>query len=152
MEASSKDSENKPKASTALELTLDASLECAQLVAVIDEVLFALSQKRSTLEEKSISSYLHKLTVEYGHSLAFLHAKPQDMSLEAGAWLSALKSLRSINEKVSNSVHELLKIIRFNLNFLEQYFEYDYAFNLTQNSGFLEELQRVNIELAKGPL
>ncbi|MBY0357399.1 MAG: hypothetical protein K2W82_05295 [Candidatus Obscuribacterales bacterium] len=123
------------------ESALELSRECAEIIMLIDEILFAFCQKRSTLEEKTISRYLHGLTANYARGIELIHRESLTGGFQAPTWQSQLSSLRTINEKVRSSVHELLKIIRYNLNFLEQYFEYDYAFNLTQNSRFVEDLE-----------
>lgn len=134
---------------TTQELALVVSRESAEIVALLDEALFALSQKRSTLEEKAISRYFHELVQLYGTIIALVHKRLVNGVLEDKAELVTLESLQNINTSVKDSVEDLLKIIRYNLNFLEQYYEYDYASKLTRDSGYISGLENIVTKLEK---
>lgn len=142
-------SEQSKSSFTTQELILVVSRESAEIISCLDESLFALSQKRSTLEEKAISRYFHQLVTSYGSIIVLLHKRLLSDVSEDKDWLVTLESLQKINETIKSSVEDLLKIIRYNLNFLEQYFEYDYASKLTRDSGYLNSLESIIEKLEK---
>lgn len=131
-----------------IQVVLQQSDESAKLISLIDECLLLLSEKRRTLEEKAIAEYFHQLASCYAGVLVLLHScmSTQD-SLEQPV-LDLVNILRTVNEKVRNCVEELLKILKYNLNFLEQYFEYDYCARLRNNPELLDALEALRAELA----
>ena len=135
---------------TPMQTVLQSSLESSRIIELIDEVLLSLSQKRTTLEEKTIAEYFHKIVKVQCLLLSSLHSS----LLETGrgqpslgdAWLVRLQN---VNEKCRTRIEELLKIVKYNLNHLEQYFEYDYCAKLIEQPGFLEEYEELLTDLQK---
>ncbi len=113
----------------------------AGIVAAIDDCLILLASKRTTLEEKMIASYFNNLASEYGVVLKEIHGKLAQSS--AFPTESALEQLRSLNLKVYGSAADLRKALRYDFNYVEQYFEYDFVSRLTQDDGFLGEIQQI---------
>ncbi len=124
------------------EQILELSLQCSELVTAITRSTFILKQKRTTLEEKAISRYLHQCSKLLGLILAKLHESLAERT-EENLPQPSLDLLRETTVDLRNRVDELLKILHYNLNFLEQYFEYDYLNKLANESEALEKLQRV---------
>lgn len=114
----------------------------ATLVDKTGESLQLLASKRTTLEEKSISKYLHELTAEYGLIVWRIHsrlARDRDFPPEA-----TLVELTNITRRVESAIDDLLRAGRFNLNYLEQYFEYDFNNRLNFEYGFLDDVRRIS--------
>ncbi len=133
---------------TPLQTLLQSSLECSRIIELIDEVLLLLSQKRTTLEEKTIAEFFHKLVKSQCTVLSVLHS----CLLETGRGQprigpEQLARLQNVNEKVRTRIEELLKIVNYNMNHLEQYFEYDYCAKLIEEPGFLQDYDEVISEL-----
>lgn len=112
-----------------------------KLIDKISEVIQLLADKRVTLEEKIICHHFHLLASEY----ATLCAKAHNF-LAQGKQLrpdGCLPELKMFNSEVDSTLEELLKIVRYNLNFLEQYFEYDYANRLQEKHRFAQRLKEI---------
>lgn len=113
----------------------------ANLQLEIGLALSGLSEKRVTLEEKMIRMHLHQLSAlfaqvtEEAHQMLASH-------YDANA-ATTLDELRILISEVQNVVADLLKIIRYNLNFLEQYYEYDYYSRLQNDHKFIERTQKI---------
>ena len=128
---------------------VDSILQLTQNVGeslnVAAEVLFILNGKRETLEEKMIKEILHKLCTALSQLLKTLHEfclsdkLPHEKKIEEA---------RALVEEIRLSVSELRKIARYDLNFLEQYFEYDYCAKLQNEHKFVERLEVVLGELS----
>jgi hypothetical protein len=118
----------------------------------INEVVSRLTEKRVTLEEKMIRAYFHEFAANLVSCAAAAHTRlanayktstprqktsieisqlNQDLSLHTDA--QALKELTEASEVV---IDDLLRILRYDLNFLEQYYEYDYYTKLTNERDF----------------
>lgn len=113
----------------------------SKLQIEIGLALSGLSEKRVTLEEKMIRMYLHQLSALFGRVTEEAHqmlASHYDANTE-----STIDELRSLSSEVQNVVADLLKIIRYNLNFLEQYYEYDYYSRLHNDHKFVERTQKI---------
>lgn len=129
---------------TPLQTLLQSSLDCSRIIEMIDEVLLLLSQKRTTLEEKTIAEYFHKLVRALCTVLSLLHG----CLLETGRGQPTVapehvQRLQIVNEKVRIRIEELLKIVNYNMNHLEQYFEYDYCAKLIEEPGFIQDYEEV---------
>ncbi len=112
-----------------------------RLIDKISEAILLLSNKRVTLEEKIICHHFHLLASEYAKLCATAHN-----FLAQGKQLrpdGCLPELKMFNSEVDAVLDELLKIVKYNLNFLEQYFEYDYANRLQDKHKFAERLQPI---------
>jgi len=119
----------------------------AKLQIEIGLALTALSEKRVTLEEKMIRRHLHQLSALFGRVAEEAHqmlASHYDANAE-----TTLDELRTLSIEVQNVVADLLKIIRYNLNFLEQYYEYDYYSRLQNDHKFVDRTQKIVDDLAR---
>lgn len=125
------------------EQALLSSKECSEIISIIDESLILLAQKRRTLEEKAIITHFHVFVQLYGSIITLLHEYISGLRYETERLKTQLNRLRTVNENLRKSVEELLKILKYNFNFLEQYFEYDYCAKLLNESEFKEDLQAV---------
>lgn len=117
----------------------------ATLQIEIGIALIGLSEKRVTLEEKMIRMHLHQLSALFGRVAEEAHqmlASHYDVNAE-----TALDELRTLGVEVQNVVADLIKIIRYNLNFLEQYYEYDYYSRLQNDHKFVDRTQKIVDEL-----
>lgn len=133
--------QTEPSTQTLLQSMLQSSLECARIVELIDEVLLLLSQKRRTLEEKAIAEYFHKVVLIQCQLIVVLHKNPAEpKTVLDEKSIAILGNLQIVNEKLRICIEDLLKITRYNLNHLEQYYEYDYCAKLISSPGYLEEL------------
>jgi hypothetical protein len=113
----------------------------ANLQIEIGFALTGLSEKRVTLEEKMIRRHLHQLSALFGRVAEEAHqmlASHYDANAE-----TTLDELRTLSVEVQNVVADLLKIIRYNLNFLEQYYEYDYYSRLQNDHKFVDRTQKI---------
>ena len=114
----------------------------ARLVDKTGESLQLLAGKRATLEEKSISRYLHELAAEYGQVVWRMHSRfAQDLVVPSEV---ILIQLAEITRQVETAVDDLLRAGRYNLNYLEQYFEYDFNNKLNAEYRFLDEVRRIS--------
>lgn len=132
------------------------------LTAKIHEVVGRFSEKRVTLEEKMIRSYFHQLAGEIMQVNAIVHAamaenytKPSQSALNTSELADrhkvieqglkdlreALNPLENIQAKLTIQIDELLKILAYDLNFMEQYFEHGFYSRLTNEENYLEALR-----------
>jgi hypothetical protein len=118
----------------------------ARNMSDIDQALSLLAAKRTTLEEKIIRKELHILVSNYCAILSHVH---KALALENQLPPPALESLRLLNFRVHNAVADLLKALRYNLNYVEQYFEFDFCNRLLNEYRFNEDAQET-INLVSG--
>ena len=116
-------------------------------ILLMDEAILLLAQKRRTLEEKAIANHFHSLIEAYSRVIALLHMYMSSNSDLDERKLVTIHKLQTVNEKVRNRVDELLKIIKYDLNFLEQYFEYEYCGRLLNEDTFLRDVNEALTEL-----
>ena len=116
-----------------------------RLVADIDEALSILATKRTTLEEKIISKELHRLAAQYSFMLAAIHKHLADGKVPAE---KNLESLRTFNFSVYEAIESLVRALKYNLNYVEQYFEFGYANRLTNEWQFSDRAAGIASELA----
>ncbi|MBP6744391.1 hypothetical protein KA344_04120 [bacterium] len=136
---------------------------CFALATKINEIVSRMTEKRVTLEEKMIRTYFHQLAANlvscaasmhqclanaYGDGTTRLEQKTQAVVSLAGelrALANALEELLAASEVI---VDDLLKILRYDLNFLEQYYEYGLYTKLTNECDFVSQskelLQSIN--------
>lgn len=129
------------------EKALSTSREASLLIALIDETLILLSQKRRTLEEKAIAGYFHRLSSRYALLISSLHEFLASGDSVPCSAAEVFSKLQEVNENVRLRVEELLKTVKYNLNFLEQYFEYDYCAKLLYEDNFLADLESFHCRL-----
>jgi len=102
------------------------------------EISKRLSEKRVTLEEKMITLQLHRIS-----ALCIRIARDAPLRLtqaSAEGEVAGLDQLRSLCQEMKDQLQELLKIINYDLNFLEQYFEFDFNARLQYEHRFVERL------------
>jgi len=128
--------------------TLDKTLK---LALKIDEVVGRLSEKRVTLEEKMIRSYFHQvqanlleISAAFNRSLASATTpKSENDSAPRPCTTEVIKdaaeTLDRFLDTLESAVDELLKVLRYDLNFVEQYFEFNYYGKLTNEYNFLPD-------------
>lgn len=117
----------------------------ADAVGMMSEGIELLGEKRETLEEKMIKSYFHSLSIACCQCIEKVHAimvaSPERLADES------IGDLHALREELLAALGELLKIMRYNWNFLEQYFEFDFNAKLHHEFLFQERLEKVNARL-----
>ncbi len=98
----------------------------ARILSDIDDALSMLAAKRTTLEEKIISQELHSLAAKFCLILNSVHSRLRDNNAPSEQEI-ALEKWRTLNFQVHETVESLLKALRYNLNYVEQYFEFNFA-------------------------
>ena len=129
------------------QLILQQSENCSKNIMLICQSLLLLSQKRSTLEEKAIAAYFHEIVRESARLIDLLHSEISNSKSIGETTVELLDRLRTVNENLRSLIEELLKILNYDFNFLEQYFEYDYCNHLLERKE-LDELQQIKAGLA----
>jgi hypothetical protein len=118
--------------------------QLAAIVAKVGETIILLSEKRVTLEEKMLRAYLHDLAMICADLMRRLHAYTKD---GAKSEIQSFDELRSLCGEIAIQEDELLRIVRYNLNFLEQYFEHDFYDKLVNEHRFIERLREIDQKL-----
>lgn len=108
----------------------------AQLIVDVSDCLALLATKRITLEEKIIRKELHLLVANYGDILSILHRR---LSADDKPEAAHLERLRTLNFRVREEISRFLKALRYNFNYVEQYFEFGFCAHLTEECRFAEE-------------
>ncbi len=126
------------------------------VVIKINEAISRLTEKRVTLEEKMIRIYFHKfaaslvrcgacfhdlLAEAYGDSSTRHEQKTQMIVERATVLLSHANRLDELLRASELIIDDLIKILRYDLNFLEQYYEYGFYNKLTNECDFLNRSQ-----------
>lgn len=107
-----------------------------QLIVDVTDCLALLASKRVTLEEKMIRQELHALVSAYGEIISLLHDRlPKS---EEPDWF-LLERVRWLNFAVHQEIAQFLKALRYNFNFVEQYFEFDFCARLREECGFSQQ-------------
>ena len=137
-----------------------------RLALKIDEVVGRLSEKRVTLEEKMIRSYFHQVEANLLELSAWLNralalattpksgTSSENEQASADASVDSYKTVTIVTTeeikaasvdldqfllRLEPEVDELLKALRYDLNFVEQYFEFNYYGKLTNEGSFLAD-------------
>jgi len=120
-----------------------------KVVIKINEVISRLTEKRVTLEEKMIRIYFHKLAANlvrcgasfhellaeaYGDNTTRNEQKTKMIVERAAGLLSRAAALEELLAASESIIDDLIKILRYDLNFLEQYYEYGFYNKLTNES------------------
>jgi hypothetical protein len=119
---------------------LGESRYMTHLIVDITHCLALLAQKRVTLEEKMISQELHSLVTSYAEIIAIVHT---DLADRAAPEWAILERLRTMNFHVKEEVGVFLKALRYNFNYVEQYFEFDFCARLREECGFATEAREI---------
>lgn len=109
-----------------------------KIIRMVDQITEALSSKRVTLEEKMIVNYLKDLSTKSLSCLELLDKNGSESHLD-----EVLANLQGLVFEIKASLTEFLKIINYNLNFLEQYFEHEYYEGLVYENKFCERMDDV---------
>ncbi len=118
-----------------MQLAMAQSNELAAIISKIGKTTILLSEKRVTLEEKMLRRYLHELAVIAAQLIADLHA-----SIASGAKSETVlfSEIGVVSGEANTALDELLKVVSYNLNFLEQYFEHDFYDKLVNEYKFVD--------------
>lgn len=116
-------------------------IDCLNLIT---ETILILNGKRETLEEKMIKSIFLKLANALAESIKVINLCCLENKFPPSEIVDESSNLV---EEIRLSVSELLKIVRYDLNFLEQYFEYDYCGKLHSEQRFVERVEEINRKL-----
>ena len=127
--------------SQALALWLPELNMLTKIIDTIGQALADLSEKRVTLEEKMIRAHLHQVSAQCADIIREAHLVLSSHS-DAIA-LPALDGLPEMTSEILAVVSDLLKTVRYNLNYLEQYYEYDFNLRLENEYHFVERLKVV---------
>ncbi|HEY9869002.1 MAG TPA: hypothetical protein V6D08_07535 [Candidatus Obscuribacterales bacterium] len=127
---------------TLAETCLTEVRRIAALLDKIAESLLILGAKRATLEERSISAYLRKMAARYGRIIGQLSAHATDSYTLLSH--DALMELSNVTGRATQALDDLIRAARYDANYLEQYFEYDFNARLTNEYRFLDELERIS--------
>ncbi|MBZ0186013.1 MAG: hypothetical protein K8F91_07125 [Candidatus Obscuribacterales bacterium] len=114
--------------------------ELLKATDIVDQTLACLLEKRVTLEEKMIRRYLVRLAIKLSNLILELHAELADPDCDIET--RHLRDLRQAAAKTQEVIGELLKMIAYNWNFLEQYFEHEFYAKLINEHKLEEELTR----------
>ena len=127
---------------------------CFLLTIKINEIVSRMTEKRVTLEEKMIRNYFHQLAANLVSCAAAMHQgladaysdgatrheqKTQAIVAYTGELLTLSNALEELLAASEVIVDDLLKILRYNLNFLEQYYEYGLYTKLTNECDFVSK-------------
>jgi len=117
----------------------------SKAVEIMSECLARLADKRETLEEKMIKSYLHRLSISCCICIEKIHQRFLD---DSGSLQEAPEELwTALTEQLVVSLTDFVKIVRYNLNFLEQYYEYDFHLKLISEWRFQERIDTMLSQL-----
>ena len=134
--------ESKIKSTLTIDRTILLELisEILSVLGVLNKVLMIFNEKRETLEEKTIKEIFHKIARSSCLYLEKLYALLAQEKFADPVKMAASKLLFS---EIKLSTDELLNIARYDLNFLEQYFEYDYCAKLHSQCQFVERIDQL---------
>lgn len=114
------------------------------VIKQISKVLAILADKRITVAEKAIQEEL-TLCAELESFFLYLLSKTLKEKRYCLSEDDCLK-LRQINIKLNKQLQAFIKAAKYNLNYLEQYFEHDFWLELT-NSRYAEQLSHFKNEI-----
>lgn len=116
------------------------------IVNIAIDCILLLSSKRTTLEDKAIAKYLHLAIIECTNILKSIHfCLANNLHVDK----ELLEELSNANSKIKETLDEFLKMLKYDFNFFEQYFEFDFLIHLNNENNFLEKLQNISSLLTK---
>lgn len=124
--------------------------ELARLAAIqtkIASCLAFLSAKRETLEEKAIAAEFARIGAHAARIASTLFQAGAGIAAEG----QAMGELRQASEEIEARVGEFLQVARYDANFLEQYFEYDFNTALIERHRFSDRLAAIEAALQARP-
>src|SRR5260221_9895424 len=101
---------------------LEVLVKSNAVINKVSNALLILMRKRATLEEKLIKSYFLKLAKAQAKIIEW--ALSDLAKEEGGTGQDTYVQLASLNNKILSALAEFLTAARYNLNYLEQYFEH----------------------------
>lgn len=121
--------------------SVKAISELNDAVLLITSTLLSIKDKRVTLEEKMIKNHLHELAKNISYTVGDIHTyfKEKDYEIDE----KSLEALSGLALDIQSTVGELEKIVGYNWNFLEQYYEHGYYGRLVNEHKFLERLKAI---------
>jgi len=131
-------------ADSAVENIMTTANHLADVISKIGEITILLAQKRVTLEEKMLRRYLHELAKTSAQTIALLHQLTND---GAKGNSDSFDEIACVTAEARTAIEELLKVAKYNLNFLEQYYEYDFYNKLVNDYKFVERLETASLRL-----
>jgi hypothetical protein len=115
----------------------------AQILLRINEALIILDAKRVTVEEKMISSSFHQLSITLSKIIACSEKMiGEDSESRINGHL--IEELRILNAETLEALDDFLKAARYDLNFLEQYYEHKFLERLHTDFLFVERAGKIN--------
>jgi hypothetical protein len=114
-----------------------------QLIESLSQSLLLLANKRATLEEKMIAAQFGGIAAALSALLSRLFAMLNEGKQKE--YQDAFGALRETNLKLQSVIDDFLKIARYDLNFLEQYYEHDFCKRLHEDHRFLDVLSWIEI-------
>jgi hypothetical protein len=126
---------------------LGISRQIGRALALIAESLQILLEKRTTLEEKMIRSYFLDLLPVQNSIAGYLIAKVRDNETHPEIDSNVISELTTLNEAIIEAMESFLKAARYDLNYLEQYFEHSFCEEL-QNSQWKERITELAAKIS----
>ncbi len=139
-----KDSVNAELSSSLMLHYLKSVQSLSRVIKQIGKVLSVLIDKRTTVAERAIQEEL-ALCAEFESFFLYSLSKAFKKKCYCLSENDCLK-LRQINIKLNKQLQAFIKAAKYNLNYLEQYFEHDFWLELT-NSKFAEQLSHIKDEI-----
>jgi hypothetical protein len=133
-----------PEEPNLIESAMAEAGRLAQIMRLVADCVSTLADKRVTLEEKMLRAYLHNLAIIGAKCAARVHELTRD---GAKSDLEIFSELSVVTEETIVALSELLKISRYDLNFLEQYFEHGFYNKLLNEYKFIERLESIESKL-----
>jgi hypothetical protein len=128
-----------------LDNALRQANQLAEIITKAGTAIVLLADKRVTLEEKMIRSYLHNLSIESARLIATIHTFTKDGAKGESQIIDDISASAS---QIHAVLDQLLKVVRYNLNYLEQYFEHEFYIKLEQEHRFIERLSELEQKLS----
>jgi len=136
--------ETAPQEQHPIEAAMAEAASLARVVQIAADCVAVLADKRVTLEEKMLRAYMHNLAIVSAQCAAKLHELTRD---GAKSDLEVFSELSAVTEETIVALTELLKVSRYDLNFLEQYYEHGFYNKLLNEYRFLERLESIRSKL-----
>ncbi len=126
--------------------------ELLAVISLIDQSVLAIQDKRVTLEEKMIRSYLHELASEICDVTRSIHMSlaREVSSRSFDIEKHCVEQLKSMAAEMTSVLADFHKIAVYDWNFLEQYYEHSFLGKLRYEHSFVERMQVLKASLQAG--
>lgn len=111
----------------------------SSVIEKISEVLVILHSKRATLEEIMIRSYLVKLASAQGKIAEQILAELETPELRFSQ--EYVERFILLSDEIKISLESFLKAAKYDLNYLEQYFEHQFISGLQESNNLVDTLK-----------